>query len=156
MTPKSGDYGKSRKSPCRSLTLRVERSEGNGMDHHTKLATKVGKLATKPANNRKNAPKLATKHAKLATNSLKLATSSAKLGAKAPKLVAKAPKLATKKRGPEMLGATRPKSGVVPGGFAPSTRKGDGLGWEEMSEQAGRSLRRFIERSQGRGVNASR
>lgn len=111
------------------------------MDHHTKLATKVGKLATKPANNRKNAPKLATNFSKL--------------GAKAPKLVAKAPS-ATKKRGPEMLGATRPKSGVVPGGFAPSTRKGDGLGWEEMSEQAGRSLRRFIERSQGRGVNASR
>jgi hypothetical protein len=51
-----------------------------------------------------------------------------------------------------MLGATRPKSGVVPGGFAPSTRKGDGLGWEEMSEQAGRSLRRFMERSQGRGI----
>jgi len=60
-------------------------------------------------------------------------------------------RLATKKRGPEMLGATRPKSGVQPGGFAPSTRKGDGLGWEEMSEQAGRSLRRFIERSQSRG-----
>ena len=72
------------------------------------------------------------------------------------KLATKTAKLATKKRGPEMLGATRPKSGVVPGGFAPSTRKGDGLGWEEMSEQAGRSLRRFIERSQGRGVNASR
>ena len=148
MTPKSRGCGKSKKSPCRSLTLRVERSEGNGMDHHAKLATKVGKLATKPANNLKNAPKLAT--------------SFSKLGAKAPKLVAKAPKLvakapsATKKRGPEMLGATRPKSGVVPGGFAPSTRKGDGLGWEEMSEQAGRSLRRFIERSQGRGVNASR
>jgi hypothetical protein len=101
------------------------------MDHHTKLATKVGKLATKPANNRKTG---------------------AKLGTKAPKLVAKAPKLATKKRGPEMLGVTRPKSGVQPGGFAPSTRKGDGLGWEEMSEQAGRSLRRFIERSQGRGI----
>jgi len=93
------------------------------MDHHTKLATK-------PANNRKNAPKLATNFSKL--------------GAKAPS--------ATKKRGPEMLGATRPKSGVTPGGFAPSTRKGDGLGWEEMSEQAGRSLRRFIERSQGRGI----
>ena len=135
------------------------------MDHHTKLATKVGKLATKPANNRENAPKLATKTAKLATNSLKLgakpaqirktraklATNSAKLGTKAPKLVAKAPKLATKKKGPEMLGAVRPKSGVQPGGFAPSTRKGDGLGWEEMSEQAGRSLRRFIERSQSRG-----
>ena len=115
------------------------------MDHHTKLATKVGKLATKPAQIRKTG-------AKLATNSLKLATNSAKLGTKAPKLVAKAPKLATKKRGPEMLGATRPKSGVVPGGFAPSTRKGDGLGWEEMSEQAGRSLRRFIERSQSRGI----
>ena len=115
------------------------------MDHHTKLATKTAKLATKPANNRKNAPKLATKVEKLGA-------SSAKLGAKAPKLVAKAPKLATKKKGPEMLGATRPKSGVVPGGFAPSTRKGDGLGWEEMSEQAGRSLRRFIERSQGRGI----
>ena len=124
-----------------SLTLRVERSEGDGMDHHTKLATKTAKLATKPANNRKNAPKLATNFSKL--------------GAKAPKLVAKAPS-ATKKRGPEMLGATRPKSGVQPGGFAPSTRKGDGLGWEELSEQAGRSLRRFIERSQGRGVNASR
>ena len=154
------------------------------MDHHTKLATKTAKLATKPANNRKNAPKLATNFLKLATKpaqirktGAKLATKTAnsvtkpyhlrqtgaKLGAKAPKLVAKAPKLATssaklatKKRGPEMLGATRPKSGVQPGGFAPSTRKGDGLGWEEMSEQAGRSLRRFIERSQGRGVNASR
>ena len=130
------------------------------MDHHTKLATKVGKLATKPANNLKNAPKLATNSLKLATKpaqirktGAKLATNFSKLGAKAPKLVAKAPKLATKKRGPEMLGATRPKSGVVPGGFAPSTRKGDGLGWEEMSEQAGRSLRRFIERSQGRGIS---
>jgi len=108
------------------------------MDHHTKLATKTAKLATKPAQIRKTGAKLATNFSKL--------------GAKAPKLVAKAPKLATKKRGPEMLGATRPKSGVQPGGFAPSTRKGDGLGWEEMSEQAGRSLRRFIERSQGRGI----
>ena len=101
------------------------------MDHHTKLATNFSKLGAKPANNRKNAPKLATKVEKLGA-------SSAKLGAK--------------KKGPEMLGATRPKSGVTPGGFAPSTRKGDGLGWEEMSEQAGRSLRRFIERSQGRGI----
>ena len=129
------------------------------MDHHTKLATKTAKLATKPANNRKNAPKLATKRAKLATKTANSVTKSyhlrqtgAKLGAKAAKLVAKAPS-ATKKRGPEMLGATRPKSGVQPGGFAPSTRKGDGLGWEEMSEQAGRSLRRFIERSQGRGIS---
>lgn len=137
------------------------------MDHHTKLATKTAKLATKPANNLKNSLKLATKVAKLATKpaqirktGAKLATNFSKLGAKAPKLAtssaklgAKAAKLATKKRGPEMLGATRPKSGVVPGGFAPSTRKGDGLGWEEMSEQAGRSLRRFIERSQGRGIS---
>ena len=144
------------------------------MDHHTKLATSSAKLATKPANNRKNAPKLATKVGKLATKpaqirktGAKLATQTAnsvtkpyhlrqtgaKLGTNSPKLVAKAPKLATKKRGPEMLGATRPKSGVVPGGFAPSTRRGDGLGWEEMSEQAGRSLRRFIERSQGRGIS---
>ena len=101
-----------------SLTPLVERSEGDGMDHHTKLATNSLKLATKPAQIRKTGAKLATK-----------------------------------KRGPEMLGATRPKSGVVPGGFAPSTRKGDGLGWEEISEQAGRSLRRFIERSQGWGIS---
>ena len=112
------------------------------MDHHTKLATKTAKLATKPAQIRKTGAKMATNFSKLV--------------AKAPKLATKVGKLATKKKGPEMLGATRPKSGVVPGGFAPSTRKSDGLGWEEMSEQAGRSLRRFIERSQGRGVNASR
>lgn len=115
------------------------------MDHHAKLATKTAKLAT-------NSAKLGAKTAKLATKPANNRKTGAKLATSSAKLVAKAPKLATKKKGPEMLGATRPKSGVVPGGFAPSTRKGDGLGWEEMSEQAGRSLRRFIERSQGRGI----